>query len=170
MERKLERQRATREFISDFKRKREEWKAMERERMEEENLRIKEYAKTQEQRQEVAKAEKRAREQALDKVQRTLAEQIKRDREDREEQELVRQELYLEEQEQAIRRRERDEMETRIRQRLELQRERDEQMQFKRLRDVEVKQEEDRYRQQVSKNTILSPKKIDFFLVNGEIC
>jgi hypothetical protein len=170
MERKMERQRATREFISEFQRKREDWKAMERQRMEEENLRIKEYAKTQEQRQEVAKAEKRAREQALDKVQHALAEQIKRDRDEREEQELVRQELYLEEQEQAIRRRERDEMETRIRQRLELQRERDEQMQFKRLRDVEVKQEEDRYRQQVSKNTILSPKKIDFFLVNGEIC
>ena len=36
------------------------------------------------------------------------------------------------------------------RQRLELQRERDEQIQFKRLRDVEVKQEEDRFRQQVS--------------------
>ena len=58
MERKLERQRATREFIAEFKRKREEWKAMERQRMEEENHRIKEYAKTQEQRQELAKAEK----------------------------------------------------------------------------------------------------------------
>jgi hypothetical protein len=150
MERKLERQRATREFIADFKRKREEWKAMERQRMEEENLRIKEYAKTQEQRRELAQAEKRAREQALDKVRHALGEQIKRDREGREEQELVRQELYLEEQEQAIRRRERDEMEIRIRQRLELQRERDEQMQFKRLRDIEIKQEEDQFRQQVN--------------------
>lgn len=149
MERKLERQRATREFIVEFKRKREEWKAMERQRMEEENIRIKEYAKTQEQREQVAKAEKRAREEALDKVQRALAEQIKHDREEREEQELVRQELYLEEQEQAIRRRERDEMEARIRQRLELQRERDEQVQFKRIRDVEIKQEEERFRQQV---------------------
>ncbi|CAF2091127.1 unnamed protein product [Rotaria magnacalcarata] len=149
MERKLERQRATREFIVEFKRKREEWKAMERHRMEEENVRIKEYAKTQEQREELAKAEKRIREQALDKVQRALADQIKRDREEREEQELVRQELYLEEQEQAVRRRERDEMEARIRQRLELQRERDEQVQFKRLRDEEVKQEEDRFRQQL---------------------
>jgi hypothetical protein len=155
MERKLERQRATREFIADFKRKREEWKVMERERMEEENLRIKEYAKTQEQRQEFAKAEKRARAQALDKVQHALAEQIKRDREEREEQELVRQELYLEEQEQGIRRRERDEMEARIKQRLELQRERDEQMQFKRSRDVEIKQEEDRFRQQVRTNYYL---------------
>jgi hypothetical protein len=162
MERKLERQRATREFISDFKRKREEWKAMERERMEEENLRIKEYAKTQEQRQEVAKAEKRAREQELDKVQRALAGQIKRDREEREEQELVRQELYLEEQEQAVRRRERDEMEARIKQRLELQRERDEQIQFKRLRDVEVKQEEDRFRQQVRRKTNLFKIKLLF--------
>ena len=150
MERKMERQRVTRDFIVEFKRKREEWKAMERQRMEDENRRIKEYAKTQEKREEVAKAEKRAREQAMDKVQRALADQIKRDREDREEQELVRQELYLEEQEQAIRRRERDEMEARIRQRLELQRERDEQLQFKRVRDVEVKQEEERYRQQVS--------------------
>jgi hypothetical protein len=171
MERKLERQRATREFIADFKRKREEWKAMERQRMEEENHRIKEYAKTQEQRQEVAKAEKRARGEALDKVQRALAVQIKRDREEREEQELVRQELYLEEQEQAIRRRERDEMEARIKQRLELQRERDEQMQFKRLRDIEVKQEEDKFRQQVRINyySILFFYLL-FFLVNGKIC
>ncbi|UJR33162.1 hypothetical protein I4U23_020618 [Adineta vaga] len=148
-ERKLERQRATRDFIAEFKTKREQWKIMERQRMEEENRRIKEYARTQEQRQEVAKAEKRARENALDKVQRALGEQIKRDREDREEQELVRQELYLEEQEQAIRRRERDEMEVRIKQRLELQRERDEQIQFKRVRDDEVKQEEERFRQQL---------------------
>ncbi|UJR14027.1 hypothetical protein I4U23_001026 [Adineta vaga] len=149
MERKFERQRATREFIAEFKQKREEWKVMERQRMEEENRRIQEYGRTQEKRQEVAKAEKRAREEALDKVQRALGEQIKRDREDREEQELVRQELYLEEQEQAIRKRERDEMEVRIRQRLELQRERDEQLEFKRVRDIEVKQEEDRFRQQL---------------------
>ncbi|CAF4687769.1 unnamed protein product, partial [Rotaria magnacalcarata] len=60
---------------------------MERQRMEEENRRIKEYANTQQQREDVAKAEKRAREQALDNVQRTLADQIKRDREEREEQE-----------------------------------------------------------------------------------
>ncbi|CAF1195530.1 unnamed protein product [Rotaria magnacalcarata] len=148
-ERKFERQRATREFIVEFKRKREEWKVMERQRMEEENRRIKEYANTQQQREDVAKAEKRAREQALDNVQRTLADQIKRDREEREEQELVRQELYLEEQEQLVRRRERDEMEVRIKQRLELQRERDEQIQFKHLRDGEIKQEEDRFRQQL---------------------
>ncbi|CAF3228112.1 unnamed protein product [Rotaria socialis] len=148
-ERKFERQRVTRDFIVEFKRKREEWKVMERQRMEEENRRIKEYAYTQQQREDVAKAEKRAREQALDNVQRTLADQIKRDREEREEQELVRQELYLEEQEQAVRRRERDEMEARIKQRLELQRERDEQIQFKHLRDGEIKQEEDRFRQQL---------------------
>ena len=150
LERKFERQRATREFIVDFKRKREQWKALERQRMEEENRRIKEYAKTQEQRQEIAQAEKRAREQALDRVQHVLAGQLKRDREQREEEELVRQELYVEEQEQAVRRRERDEMEMRIRQRLELQREREEQMHFKQLRDGEVKREEDRFRQQVS--------------------
>jgi len=164
MERKFERQRATRDFIAEFKRKREEWKVIERERMEEENRRIKEYAKTQEQRQEVAKAEKRAREEALDKVQHGLAEQIKRDREDREEQELVRQELYLEEQEQAIRRREREEMEIRIKQRLELQRERDEQIEFKRIRDIEVKQEEERFRQQVrTKRRIIYYKVLFFF-------
>ena len=166
----MERQRATREFISEFKRKREEWKAMERERMEEENRRIKEYAATQEQRQEVAKAEKRAREQALDKVQRALADQIRRDREDREEQELVRQELYLEEQEQAVRRRERDEMEVRIRQRLELQRERDEQLQFKRVRDVEIKEEEDRFRQQVRHILWLSARVTLGRLADEQVC
>ncbi|CAF1019183.1 unnamed protein product [Rotaria sordida] len=149
MERKLERQRTTREFIIEFKRKRDEWKAIERQRMEEENHRIKEYAKIQEQRKEIVKAKKHSQEQALDKVQHALAEQIKRNREECEEQELIRQELYLEEQEQTIRRRERDEIETRIRQRLELQRERNEQIQFKRLRDIEIKQHEEKFRQQL---------------------
>jgi hypothetical protein len=42
-------------------------------------------------------------------------------------------------------------MEIRIKQRLELQRERDEQIEFKRIRDIEVKQEEEKFRQQVRK-------------------
>ncbi|CAF1536786.1 unnamed protein product [Adineta ricciae] len=91
-ERKLEHQRAMRDFIAGFKSKREQWKK----------------------KIVVLKTEKRAQEDALDRVQPGLAEQIKRDRDEREEQ--------------ALQRLERNELEARIRQRLELQRERDEQM------------------------------------------
>ncbi|CAF1478533.1 unnamed protein product, partial [Didymodactylos carnosus] len=67
----------------------------------------------------------------------------------------VRQELYLEEQEDNIRQKERDELEQRIRQRLELQKERDEQLAFKKMRDVEVRDEEDRFRQQVKLHNLV---------------
>lgn len=162
MGRKRERQRDTREFIDDLIRQREKWKAAEHERMEKENHRIQEYSKLQEQRKEAAEVEKRAREQALYKIQHVLGEQIQRVREEREQQELVRQELDFEEQEQTIRNREQDEIKSRLRKRLELQCERDEQINLKQLRDADTRQPEERFRAEVRINrrhvTVLKTK------------
>lgn len=172
MERKLERQRVTREQMIEFKRKREQWKAMESQRMEEENRRIIEEVKAHQQHEDLIKAEKRARQQKSDRIRGMLGEQIRRNDEEREEQEILREQLQLEEHEQAVRRRERAEMAARIRKRLELQRERDEHIQLKHIRDFEIQKEENRFRQQVnSKKQIFFRYNTKFIiLVNGKIC
>lgn len=121
LERKMLARQATREYVDEFKRQREAWKQAERERMEAENRRIVEYARVQQQRDERAKAEKKAREAHVEQLQQKLMEKIERDREQRDEMERVRQELYLEEQEELARNHDRVEMERKLRQRLELQ-------------------------------------------------
>lgn len=150
MERQLERRRVTREYMIYFKRKREEWKAIERQRMEEENRRIKEYLKAREQQEEIVRAEKRARKLAFEKVKMNLGEKIKRNQDERDEEESIRHDLLFEEQEQAFRKRQHEEIEARIRKRLALQRDRQEQMQLRHWRNVSLQQEEERSRQQVS--------------------
>lgn len=148
-ERKLLAQKATREFIEEFKKQREIWKIQERETMEAENRKIMEYAKIQKERDDVQKANKKAREEAVEKLQNRLFEQIEKDREAREEMERVRQELYLEEQEELVRNHERVEMERKIRQRLDLQKQYEEQMQYKIMRQQAEKDEEERIKQQM---------------------
>lgn len=148
-ERKLLAQKATREYIDDFKRQREIWKQQEKETMEAENRKIIEYSKLQKERDDTQKAAKKAREEAIEKLQGKLYEQIEKDREAREEMERIRQELYLEEQEELVRNHERVEMERKIRQRLDLQKQYEEQMQFKVMRQQAEKEEEERIKQQM---------------------
>ena len=121
LERKMLARQATREYVAEFQKAREAWKEAERERMEAENRRIVAYARVQQERDDYAKAAKKAREQALEQLQQHLFEKIEKDREQREEMEKIRQELYLEEQEELARNHERVEMERKLRQRLDLQ-------------------------------------------------
>ncbi|CAF0708426.1 unnamed protein product [Brachionus calyciflorus] len=148
-ERKLLAQKATREYIEEFKKQREIWKQQERETMEAENRKIMEYSKIQKERDDNQKANKKAREEAVEKVQNRLFGQIEKEREAREEMERIRQELYLEEQEEVVRNHERNELERKIRQRLDLQKQYEEQMQFKSMRQNAEKEEEERIKQQM---------------------
>lgn len=149
MERKMLAQKATREYVEEFKQQRELWKQRERQIMEEENKRIMEYAQIQKVRDDSVKAIKAAREEAMNKLQQQLFDQITREREGREEMERVRQELYLEEQEEKIRHHERQELERKLRQRIELQKQHQEQIQLKKIREFEELQEEERIKQQM---------------------
>lgn len=79
-ERKLFAQKATREYIEDFKRQREIWKQQEREIMETENRKIMEYSKLQKERDDQQKASKKAREDAIERVQQHLSDKIARER------------------------------------------------------------------------------------------
>ena len=103
MERKLLSQQATKQYIQEFQRQREQWKAQEKAIMEEENRKIQEYAREQKHRDDVLKANKQAKEAAVEAVQAKLFDKIESEAKYREEMEQVRQELYLEEQEQANR-------------------------------------------------------------------
>ena len=87
MERHLEQQRATQRYIEEFLDKREEWKTLEQEKMEQENARILEFAKQQQAREEVRQKERRAQEETKAAVQKRLADEMARKQDEEEEME-----------------------------------------------------------------------------------
>ncbi|XP_048749255.1 meiosis-specific nuclear structural protein 1-like [Ostrea edulis] len=145
----LSKKKATQRYIEDFKQAREEWKVLEKERMEEENRKILHFSKLQEERENARMANKKQKEEAMARVQHALAEDIAAKDAAREEMERIRMELYLEEQEEKERQKERDDMERKIRQRLELQSQHAQQMHFKNLRRKAEEDEEEEFRQQM---------------------
>lgn len=145
----MAKKKATQKYIAEFKEAREEWKVLERERMEEENRKILQFSRLQEQRENARMESKKQKEEAMARVQNALAEDIAAKDAAREEMERIRMELYLEEQEEKERQKERDDMERRIRQRLELQSTHAQQMHFKNLRRKAEEDEEEEFRQQM---------------------
>merc|ERR1712240_190681 len=95
----MKKRQMTQHYIHEFKAWREEWKAAEKRKMEEENRAIKALASLQKERESQQDAKKAEREQAMGRVQKQLAEEIARRDAEAEEMERVRLDLYLEEQE-----------------------------------------------------------------------
>ncbi|XP_069102255.1 meiosis-specific nuclear structural protein 1-like [Argopecten irradians] len=145
----LAKQKSTQKYIQEFKNAREEWKKLERQRMEEENRNIRAFARLQEDREKERMESKKAKEDAMARVQGALAEEISRQDAEREEMERVRMELYLEEQEEKERMKEKSDIEARIRQKIELQQTHAQQMHFKNLRKAAQEEEEEEFRQQM---------------------
>lgn len=148
-ERRLEKQKATRAYIAEFKQKRDQWKAEELARQQAENNKILEFAAMQTNREADRMQAARDREEQLNNLQTRLANKIRAEKEARSEMERLRQELYLEEQEQTAREMERAEIEKKIRQRLELRQAHIEQMHYKKARNEAEQQEEEVFRQQM---------------------
>ena len=65
----LQKQKATQAFIQDFKRAREQWKELERQRMEEENKKIMEFARLQQIREQERLSKKKEKDASMAKVQ-----------------------------------------------------------------------------------------------------
>ena len=151
-------QKMTAQYVEEFKRQREMWKQRERAIMEDENRRIIAYANVQKERDDTVKAIKIAREEAMNKLQQKLFNEISKEREAREEMERVRQELYLEEQEQKIRHHEREEMERKFRQRVELQKQHQSDLELKQMRQFEEMKEEERVKQEMLAKFALDDK------------
>ncbi|XP_060715305.1 meiosis-specific nuclear structural protein 1 isoform X1 [Tachysurus vachellii] len=143
---RLEMVAATQRYIEEFKNQQAEWRRLEREKMEEENRRILEYAKYQERKEEDRMSSVRQRDTIKEKLQKFLTEKIENEQKHREEIEHARDLLCLEEQAEADRQKEIEEMERRIRQRLELQQSCQEQLAFKQLRLQAEKEEEEAFR------------------------
>ena len=68
----LQKQKATQRFIEDFKRAREQWKELEKQRMEEENRRILEFAQQQQSREMERMAKKKEKESSMAAVQQAV--------------------------------------------------------------------------------------------------
>lgn len=62
-------QKVTQKYIKEFKEARDQWKELERQRMEEENRKILEFAHLQKEREEMQMEEKKAREESMARVQ-----------------------------------------------------------------------------------------------------
>ncbi|CAL8351846.1 unnamed protein product [Merluccius merluccius] len=144
---KLEKVRATQQYIEEFQKQQAEWRRLEREKIEAENRRIREFSSYQQQMEETRMAKIHEREQAKQHLQQMLTEKYEVERKQREEMERVREELCLEEQAEAMRKKEIEEMEKQIRRRLMFQQTCHEQMAFKEMRKQAEKEEEEAYRQ-----------------------
>lgn len=145
----LEKQRATRAYIEEFKTKREQWKQEERARQDEENQRIQRFAEMQTTRETSRMKQASEREEKLVVLRERLANEIRSEEEQKNEMERLRQELYLEEQEEASRTAEKEEMEKLLRQRIELRISHAEQVAYKRARREAENAEEEIFRQQM---------------------
>ena len=69
----MAKQKATQAYISEFKKAREEWKIRERQRMEEENMKIREFARLQQQREQERMESKKAKEASMARVQQAVS-------------------------------------------------------------------------------------------------
>jgi len=148
-EMRLEKQLATQKFIEEFKQKREEWKRLERERLEEENRKVLEFADRQQVRENARMAAQQEAENAKAVVQQALADKIAKEQKIKEEREQILLDLVLEEQEEAEQAKERAEQERQLRQRIELQQTHRDQMEFKQMRMQAEAEEEDAFRRQM---------------------
>lgn len=69
----MAKKKATQKYISEFKEAREEWKVLERERMEEENRKILQFSRLQEQRENARMESKKQKEEAMARVQNAVS-------------------------------------------------------------------------------------------------
>ncbi|XP_035483548.2 meiosis-specific nuclear structural protein 1-like isoform X1 [Scophthalmus maximus] len=143
---KLEKVRATKQHIEEFKRQQAEWRRMEQEKVEAENRRIVEFASHQQHMEDGRMAKIQEMEEAKEKLYKKLSKRIEEERQQREKMEQVREELYLEEQEEANRQREIEAMEEKIRQRLMMQQTFQDQMAFKEMQRKAEKEEDEAFR------------------------
>lgn len=68
----MQKQKATQQFIADFKQAREQWKALEKLRMEEENRQILKFAHLQQEREAERMSQKKAKEDSMARVQQAV--------------------------------------------------------------------------------------------------
>ena len=147
--RRLEKQKATRQYIAEFKAKRELWKKEEQQRQDEENKKLLKFAAMQTTRENARMQQVRDREEKLSKLQEQLGQKIRTEREQRNEMERLRQELYLEEQEETARIKELSEIEKKLKRRIELRKSHAEQISYKQAKINAEQMEEEVFRQQM---------------------
>lgn len=69
----MAKQKATQAYIAEFKNAREEWKVRERQRMEEENIKIRDFARLQQLRESERMENKKAKEESMARVQQAVS-------------------------------------------------------------------------------------------------
>ena len=72
----MAKQKATQAYIAEFKNAREEWKVRERQRMEEEKIKIRDFARIQQLRESERMQNKKAKEESMARVQQAVSYQL----------------------------------------------------------------------------------------------
>ena len=146
---RFEKQHATQNYIKEFLEQRESWRIREEEIMEEENRRILGFANKQQEREDIRQTEKRLQEEAKVGVQEHLTDFLYTKNAEKEEMDKIRNELYIEEQEEKERRGEKRSLEKQIRARLELQDAHHNYMELKSRKEGAMKEEEEVFKRQM---------------------
>ena len=151
---RMEQELQTKEFIEHFIRERAKWKEEEAKRIEEENRKILEYAKKQEQKEEARKEALREAADARNAIYEKLKQEMESKEKHKQELEDLRIELYAQEEEERLKRVELINFEKRVRQRLELLDAYRQQSEDKRQRLQKEMEEEEKFRAKVSSSSV----------------
>ncbi|KAI8799676.1 tumor suppressor, Mitostatin-domain-containing protein [Cladochytrium replicatum] len=143
---RLEKQRETKQYIEEFIREREAWRAQEAERLQKENEKIESYARSQQQREDEKAAKKADVDNERNLIYDKLAAEMERKERESRELEQLRVELYQEEEEERARRRDQELLESRIRKRLEMIAAYRSQIAEKRNRALQAREDEEKFR------------------------
>lgn len=128
---RIERMSATKRYIDEFKRTRDEWRRSEKERFEEENKRIMRHAEEQRKREEERAQQQHRDYQAKEAITEALGDKLYADQLKREEREDVHLELLMEEQREAEQKKELAEKEKTFRTRIQMQQDYRQEMEHK---------------------------------------
>ncbi|KAI8611689.1 tumor suppressor, Mitostatin-domain-containing protein [Chytriomyces sp. MP71] len=167
LQKRMEKQRETKQFIEDYLHEREEWRISEHERQMAENHKIEEYARLQNQREQNLKDKRKNMDEEkniiYDRVCSScyfLANEMARQEREKAELEQLRIDLYQEEEEEKARKRDAELLQTRIRKRLELIDAYQMQVADKKRRREQAQEEESEFRRKVSLVGCLSQRNV----------
>ncbi|KAJ3292805.1 mannosyl-oligosaccharide alpha-1,2-mannosidase [Rhizoclosmatium sp. JEL0117] len=120
LQKRLEKQRETKQFIEDYLAERERWRESEHQRVLAENRKIEEYAYLQNQREQNMKEKRKNMDDEKNIIYDRLASEMARQEREKAELEQLRIDLYQEEEEERARNKDQELLRTRIRKRLEM--------------------------------------------------
>eukprot|EP00026_Physarum_polycephalum_P006218 Phypoly_transcript_06260.p1 GENE.Phypoly_transcript_06260~~Phypoly_transcript_06260.p1 ORF type:complete len:560 (+),score=139.64 Phypoly_transcript_06260:77-1756(+) len=145
----LRKQQETREYVENYLHEREDWKRREKERMEEENRKIAQYAEYKQNREDTTAAQKKIIQDEKNRIFEKLSSEADAKRQKQQELEQMRLEMHLEAEEERQRLKEKELLERRIQQRMDILQTNNKLLAIRAEQEAQRKAEDDAYGQQM---------------------